>query len=60
MITRRCDICYIDFHRASLAKHVKNKKHLEKMRIMQQEDLLIPNRLFQKSNQNLNNIPRRK
>ena len=27
---RRCDICNIDVHRASYAKHLRSKRHLEK------------------------------
>ena len=29
IITRRCDICSINFHRSSYAKHLRSKKHLE-------------------------------
>ena len=29
MSSRRCDICNIDVHRASYAKYLRSKKHLE-------------------------------
>ena len=40
---RRCDICNIDIHRASYAKHLRSKKHLENIR---QNDMIIPEWLF--------------
>ena len=30
--SRRCDICNIDVHRASYAKHLRIKRHLENIR----------------------------
>ena len=41
--SRRCDICNIDVHRASYAKHLRSKKHLESIR---QNDIIIPEWLF--------------
>ena len=38
-ISRRCDICIFDFHRASYAKHLRSKKHSENTR---QDDIIIP------------------
>ena len=40
---RRCDICNIDVHRASYAKHLRSKKHLENIR---QNDIIILEWLF--------------
>ena len=54
--SRRCDICNIDVHTASLAKHLRSKKHLEKLK---HDDRIISERLFRESIENLNNIPRR-
>ena len=28
--SRTCEICNVDVHRASFAKHLRSKKHLEK------------------------------
>ena len=36
---RRCDICNIDVHRASYAKHLGSKKRLENEK---QNDMIIP------------------
>ena len=36
---RRCDICNIDVHRASHAKHLRSKRHLENSR---QNEIIIP------------------
>ena len=41
--SRRCDICNFDVHRASYAKHLRSKKHLENIR---QNDIIIPDCLF--------------
>ena len=45
-----------DFHGTSYAKHLKSKKHLNKMK---QEDMIIPDWLLQEFNKNSKNIPRR-
>ena len=42
-ISLRCDICNIDVHRASYAKHLGSKKHLENKR---QNYIIIPEWLF--------------
>ena len=41
--SRRCDICNIDVHRASYAKHLRSKKHLENLR---QNEIIIPEWFF--------------
>ena len=35
----RCEICNVNVHRASMQKHLRNKKHLENIR---QDDKIIP------------------
>ena len=42
---RRCDSCKYDVHRASFAKHLRSKKHLENEK---QEEMIIPEWSFQK------------
>ena len=37
--SRTCEICNVDVHRASYAKHLRSKKHLENIR---QKGLIIP------------------
>ena len=44
MNSRRCDIFNVDVHRASYAKHLRSKKHLENL---MQNDMIIPEWLFQ-------------
>ena len=44
MNSRKCDICNVDVHRASYVKHLKIKKHLENMK---QDEMFIPERLFE-------------
>ena len=44
MNSRKCDICNGDVHRASYAKHLRSKKHLETMK---QKEMIIPEWLFQ-------------
>ena len=41
--SRRCDICNINVHGASYAKHLRNIKHLENIR---QDKIIIPEWLF--------------
>ena len=48
-ISRKCDICNVDVHRASYAKHLRGRKHLENEK---QNDLLITEWLFQESMEN--------
>ena len=47
--SRRCGICSIDFHRASFAKHLGIKKHLE---VIRQNELIIPLWFFQEPIEN--------
>ena len=42
--SRKCDICNVDVHRASYAKHLKTKKHLDNEK---QNKMIIPEWLFQ-------------
>ena len=49
MNNRRCEICNVDVHRASFAKHLRSKTHLE---IMKQNEMIIPEWLFQKPIEN--------
>ena len=41
--SRTCDVCNVNFHRASLAKHLRSKKHLENVI---QSEMIIPQWLF--------------
>ena len=41
---RKCDIYNVDVHRASYAKHLRNKKHIENEK---QKEMNIPEWLFQ-------------
>ena len=51
--SRRCDVCNVDVHGASFAKHFRCKKHLEKIR---QNDMIIPaDWLFKEPIQNIAN-----
>ena len=53
--SRTCDICNIDVHRASFAKHFRNKKHLENEIFMENEkqnDVIIPEWFFQEPIEN--------
>ena len=49
MNSRKCNVCNIDDHRASLAKHLRSEKHLEKMKLIA---LIIPEWLFQEPVEN--------
>ena len=40
---RTCDVCNVNVHRASFAKHLKSKKHLENVI---QNEMLIPEWFF--------------
>ena len=44
MNTNECEICNVDVHRASYMKHLRSKKHNEKMK---QNEMIIPEWLFQ-------------
>ena len=49
MNSRKCEICNIDVHRASYVKHLRSKKHLEKIK---QNEMIIPESLFQEPIEN--------
>ena len=49
MNSRRCEICNIDVHRASYAKHLKSKKHIENIK---QNEMIIPEWLFKEPIEN--------
>ena len=49
MNSRKCGICNVDVHRASHMKHLRSKKHIENM---QQNEMIIPERLFQEPVEN--------
>ena len=49
MSSRRCEVCNVDVHRASYAKHLRSKKHIENMK---QNELIIPEWLFQEPVEN--------
>ena len=46
MNSRRCENCNVDVHRASYIKHLRSKKHIENMK---QNEMIIPEWLFQES-----------
>ena len=46
---RKCDVSNIDVHRASYAKHLRSKKHLENEKLI---ELIIPEWLFQEPVEN--------
>ena len=49
MNSRRCEICNVEVHRASYMKHLRSKKHLENMK---QNEMIIPECLFQEPVEN--------
>ena len=49
MNSRRCVICDVDVHRASMQKHLRSKKHLENMK---RTEMIIPEWLFQEPVEN--------
>ena len=49
MNSRRCEICNVDVHRASYIKHLRSKKHMENMK---QNEMIIPEWLFQEPVEN--------
>ena len=51
MKSRKCEICNADVHRASYVKHMRSKKHLEKIK---QNGMIIPDRLFLEPVENKN------
>ena len=51
MNSSKCDVCNIDVHRASYVKHLRSRKHLENEK---QNEMIIPELLFQEPNENKN------
>ena len=49
MNSRKCDLCNIDVHIASYAKHLRSKTHLENI---EQNEMIIPEWLFQEPVEN--------
>ena len=49
MSSRRCEVCNVDVHRSSYAKHLKSKKHIENMK---QNEMIIPEWLYQEPVEN--------
>ena len=49
MSSRRCEVCNVDVHRASYAKHLRSKKHIENMK---ENEMIIPEWLFQEPVEN--------
>ena len=47
MSYRRCEVCNVDVHRASYAKHLRTMKHIENMK---QNEMIIPEWLFREHN----------
>ena len=51
--SRRCDICGIDVHRISYAKHLRSTNHSENIR---QVDMITPDSIFKEPNENYKKI----
>ena len=49
MNSRKCEICNVDVHRASYAKHLRSKTHLENIK---QNEMIIPEWLFREPVEN--------
>ena len=49
MISRKCEICNVDIHRAPYTKHLRSKIHIENMK---QNEMNIPEWLFQEPVEN--------
>ena len=49
--SRTCDVCNVNVHRASFAKHLRSKKHLENM---EQNEMIIPEWLFKEERSPIN------
>ena len=49
MISRKCEVCNVDVHRASYIKHLRSKKHMENMK---QTELIIPEWFFKEPVEN--------
>ena len=50
MNSRKCDVCTVDVHRASYAKHLRSNNHLENKK--KQNKMIIPEWLFKESIEN--------
>ena len=46
-----CEICNVNFHRASFVKHLRSKKQLENI---EQNEVIIPERLFKQEQTPIN------
>ena len=42
--SRTCEVCNVNIHGASFVKHLRSKKHIEKI---EQNDMIIPEWFFQ-------------
>ena len=49
MNSRKCDVCNVGVHRASYAKHLRSKNHLENVK---QNEMIIPEWLFKEPIEN--------
>ena len=49
MNSRKCELCNVDVHRASYVKHLRSKKHLEKIK---RDEMIIAEWLFQEPVEN--------
>ena len=49
MNSRRCDICDVDVHRASINKHLRSKKHTKNIK---RNEMIIPEWLFREPIEN--------
>ena len=49
MNSRKCEVCNVDVQRASYIKHLRSKKHIENMK---QNEMIIPECLFQEPVEN--------
>ena len=49
MNSRKCEVCNVGVHRASYAKHLRSKNHLENVK---QNEMIIPEWLFKEPIEN--------
>ena len=49
MNSLKCEICNVDVHRASYIKHLRSKKHMEKIK---RNEMIIPDWLLQEPVEN--------
>ena len=50
MNSRKCEICYVDVHRASYTRHLRNKKQLENEKL---NEMITPEWLLKNGNKKL-------